>query len=107
MDAAPRFVGDTGPADLDVRTGDSDSDGSSSFADTDTVVWQDNASGLTFDVARDVRFSSGSSRPTSLADCTHTLSGGYDTNVRYVCIRPLGAFAAGGQARFFMRGRIE
>lgn len=107
VDADTLFVVDTWPADLAFRTGDIDSDGSSSFADTDPVVWQDNASGLTFDFARDVRFSSGSSRPTSLADCTHTLSGGYDTNVRYVCIRPLGAFSAGGQARFFMRGRIE
>lgn len=51
-------------------------------------------SGLTFNAASDVRYSSGASAPASFVACTYTPTSAYDTAVKFVCINPKGAMAA-------------
>ncbi len=70
-----------------------------------TVVFANGAiaSGLAFSAATDVKFSNAAATPANFAACTYTPSGGYDANVKHVCIRPSGIMAgatAAGQPSF-------
>jgi hypothetical protein len=61
------------------------------------------ASGLTFNAATDVKFSSAVATPANFAACTYVPNGTYDTNVKHVCIRPSGVMngaTASGQPSF-------
>lgn len=65
---------------------------------------------LTFSAASDLRFSNSATVPASLADCTYTPTGGYDPQVRHVCINPKGTLPSGasqGQFTVQMRARIN
>jgi hypothetical protein len=61
------------------------------------------ASGLTWSLATDVRFSNSATTPATFANCTYTPTAGFDANVKFVCIRPSGTMAgatAAGQPSF-------
>jgi Surface adhesin CshA non-repetitive domain 2 len=61
------------------------------------------ASGLTFNAATDVKFSNAVATPANFAACTYTPTGGFDANVKHVCIRPSGVMTgatAAGQPSF-------
>jgi len=107
VDNGTLFIVDQWPANLRFLNGDLDTGGAVNFADADSVVWQDNGSGLDFDFARDVRFSNGSGEPSALNQCDYTPNDGYDPNVRYICIQPKGELQPAGSATFYMRGKIE
>ncbi len=60
-------------------------------------------SGLSFNLATDVKYSNLAAAPASFAACTYTPSAGFDANVKHVCIRPSGVMAgatAAGQPSF-------
>lgn len=101
------FIVDSWPADLEFHYGDIDAGGSSQFQSSDPVAWEEEASGLEFEFDRDVAFSNQTGQPTSFSQCTYQPTNGYDTNVRYICIKPKGALLPTGRAQFSMRGRIE
>lgn len=65
-------------------------------AETDPVSFTQSAgAGLSFTYATDVRYSNSGSVPADFASCAYTPSAGYDANVRFICVNPKGAFAAG------------
>ena len=80
------FLIDPLPAQLTFFNGDADGNGSG----TTPVIFTNNASGLTFNYATDVRYSNAAIAPTSFAACTYTPTAGYDANVRHICINPKG-----------------
>ncbi|MEP3420995.1 MAG: Ig-like domain-containing protein [Erythrobacter sp.] len=98
---------DQWPADVRFYFGDLDTGGSAEFMETDPVAWRDNGSGLNFSFARDVRFSSSDTKPSSIDQCGYEPQSGYDPNVRFICIMPQGALQPSGSANFYMRGRIQ
>jgi hypothetical protein len=70
------------------------------------------SSGLTFNLATDVRFSNLAATPASFAACTYTPAAGFDVNVKHVCVRPSGVMAGGtgaGQPSFSIvfQGRVN
>lgn len=50
-------------------------------------------SGLSFNAATDIRYSSAALAPASFAACSYTPVAAYDPAVKYVCLRPQGAMA--------------
>jgi uncharacterized repeat protein (TIGR01451 family) len=69
-------------------------------------------SGLTFTAATDVRFAGAGPAPTSFANCTLPAGTGFNSAIRYVCMRPQGIMAGAtvaGQPNFTVnfQGRIE
>lgn len=69
-------------------------------------------SGLTFNAATDVRFAGAGAPPANFAACTLPGGTGFNTAIRYVCLRPQGSMAgatAAGQPSFTIsfQGRIE
>ncbi len=91
VDANTLFVVDTMPNNVAFRTAD--------FIATDGVISPVTValgtSGLTFNPAQDLRFATGASVPTTLAQCQYTPIGAYDPNVRFLCIRPAGSMLPG------------
>ena len=80
------FLIDPLPSQLTFFNGDADGNGPG----TTPVIFTNNASGLTFNYATDVRYSNAAIAPTSFAGCTYTPAAGYDANVRHICINPKG-----------------
>jgi hypothetical protein len=67
-------------------------------------------SGLTFNLATDVKFSNLAATPTSFAACTYVPTAGFDANVKHVCIRPSGTMAGGtgsGQPSFTVTFQVR
>ena len=100
------FIVDALPPEVEFYNGDYDpSDG-----DTAAVLFEETGSGLSFDPALDLGFSSSPTPPAGLDQCTYTPTAGYDGNVRYICLRPTGAFQSGvpqPSASFSFRARIR
>ncbi|MFN3452958.1 MAG: hypothetical protein ACK4ZE_12455, partial [Sphingorhabdus sp.] len=74
------------------------------------VGFSTSAPALTFTPGTDLRFSSSSTPPTSLAQCTYTPAPGYDSQVRYVCLNPKGTLpgdTANGRLYVQLRARIN
>lgn len=74
------------------------------------VGFSTSAPALTFTPGTDLKFSSGSTPPTSLAQCTYTPAPGYDSQVRYVCLNPKGTLpgdTANGRLYLQLRARIN
>ena len=51
------------------------------------------SSGLAFNPASDIGFSTSATLPASFAQCTYTPTAAYDPAVRYLCVNPKGALA--------------
>ena len=81
------FVYDTLPAGVAVNT-------AGSFTFTNGPV----ASGLSFNPATDVRYSSAVAAPANFAACTYTPVTQFDPAIRHVCFRPTGTMAAASAA---------
>ncbi|MFV0645655.1 MAG: hypothetical protein ACK5NN_14380 [Sphingomonadaceae bacterium] len=73
------------------------------------VHFVDSDSGLTFSSASDVGYSKSTTAPTSFAACTDSLTGTYDPDVRFICIRPAGAMNTGSfsASSFEIRYRVQ
>jgi uncharacterized repeat protein (TIGR01451 family) len=90
-DAGTLFLADPIPSQVEFFNGDIDGAGPA----TGAVLFTQNAAGLTFSLATDVRYSNSGTAPASFAACTYTPSAGYDANVRYLCLNPKGQMLAG------------
>ena len=100
------FIVDALPPEVDFYNGDYDP----GDADTAAVLFEETASGLSFDPALDLGFSAGPVAPADFSQCTYAPAGGYDANVRFICLRPTGAFQSGmpsPSASFSFRARIR
>jgi hypothetical protein len=100
------FVVDHLPNPVTFFNGDYDGSGPA----TTPVGFVNTGSGLSFNIATDIRYSNAGAPPTSFAACTYTPTVGYDSNVRYICVNPKGAFTSGvGGSSFelFFRGKIQ
>lgn len=86
-DAGSVFVYDTLPPGVAVNS-------SGSFTFTNGPI----ASGLSFNPATDVRFSSSAAPPASFAACTHVPASQFDPAIRHVCFRLTGTMAAASAA---------
>lgn len=77
--------------------------------ETDPVSFTQSAgAGLSFTYATDVRYSDSGSEPADFASCVYTPSAGYDANVRFICVNPKGALAAGDpDPNFFVSFRTQ
>ena len=94
------------PSEITFYNGDIDDGG----PETDPVAFAQTGAGLSFSYASDVGFSNAASAPTDFSSCSYVPAAGYDPAVRYVCISPSGAMAAGSpapQASFSFRARIK
>lgn len=101
-DEASVFVVDSLPSELTFFNGKpTTGTAASPGLAQDAVTITDNNSGLSFDSARDIAYSSAATAPTSLAECTYTPASGYDPNVRHICINPKGQFNSGTPAPSF------
>lgn len=79
------------PNNLTFYNGDIDDGG----PETDAVIFVDNASGLSFNAATDVRYSNAATPPANFAACSYTPAAGYDAAVTHICINPKGALSEG------------
>lgn len=86
-DSGTVFVVDVLPPELIFFNGDFQSGDS----DTGAVRADPGETGLAFSAATDLRFAGAGSPPADFAACNLSATGGYDENIRYVCIRPQGA----------------
>ncbi len=103
VDADSVFIVDNLPAEVSFYNGDIDDGG----PETGAIAFAPMGSGLTFDAASDVGFSSSATAPATFAACTYAPGLGYDPNVRHVCFNPKGGFAGGGDFEIRFRARIE
>lgn len=85
------FLVDAMPANLSFFNGDMDGAGPA----TGAVKFTDAGSGLSFNVANDVRYSNAGSPPASFAACSYIPAAGYDPAVSYVCLNPKGVMENG------------
>ena len=102
------FLVDTIPAGISFFNGDFNG----ALPGTDSVVFSDSSSGLSWTFASDVKFAGFGPRPTNPGQCTYTPMAGYDANVRYICFNPKGSLAgsSGGSTPGFsvsFRAQIE
>ncbi len=91
IDADSIFIVDEIPPDVTFYNGDIDGPGPLS----DAVIFTAGASGLTFDPASDLGFSTAAAKPANFAACNGAASPGYDAAVRWICFNPKGRFRAG------------
>lgn len=100
------FVVDSLPADVSFYNGDVDDGG----PETTAIGFSQIGSGVVFNYASDVRFSSSVSPPGNFAACTYVPSAGYDPNVRHICLNPKGALLGSSSAvsfTVFFRAQIQ
>lgn len=88
VDTDTVFLVDTLPPQTEIFGGDVDGAGN-------TVIFEANASGLTFDESTDLGFSTATAKPTSMADCGYGPPVGYDPLVKHICFAPKGLLNAG------------
>jgi len=91
LDAGSVFLVDKLPDEVIFYNGDIDDGG----PESDPVAFSDSGSSLTLNYATDIAFSDAMTAPTSMADCDHIPSIGYDPDIRFVCINPTGSFNSG------------
>ena len=94
IDADSIFIVDEIPENVTFYNGDIDGPGPL----TAVVAFTPGASGLTFDPATDLGFSSAVTKPANFAACNAASSPGYDSAVRWICFNPKGRFRAGSLA---------
>jgi len=105
-DTNSMFVVDTLPSSIEFFNGDVDGTGPANGA----VAFAQNAAGLTFSLATDLRFSNLTAAPANFAACTYTPVAGYDPAIRHICFNPKGAMLSGTPSPTFtfqFRARIR
>ncbi|MEP3450579.1 MAG: hypothetical protein ABJN60_04855 [Parasphingorhabdus sp.] len=106
INSGTMFVVDSLPTEISFYNGDVDDGG----PQVDPVGFSQSSGSLTFNYATDVAFSNAVLAPLSFADCTYAPAGGYDTDVRHVCINPKGTMPATDSVQSFtliFRARIN
>jgi uncharacterized repeat protein (TIGR01451 family) len=91
LDPDTVFLVDTLPSETEFYNGDIDDGG----PETSSVAFVANSSGLTFNPATDLGFSTAVAKPTSMASCGYSPVAGYDPAVRHICFNPKGRMSAG------------
>lgn len=81
------FLVDTLPEDFEFYNGDFDGTGQATLA----VLYNQSNAGLSFDYQSDYAFSNAKSKPSAHKECDYKPLKGYDSNIRYVCLRPQGS----------------
>ncbi len=109
VDNNTMLIVDEIPADIVFYNGDIDGPAG---PQTGATIWSNTNSGLTFNPATDLKFSNNAARPTDFAtDCTYTPTSGYDSNVKYICMRPQGVMNGNGAGvskfELSFRARVE
>ena len=94
IDADSIFIVDGIPDNVTFYNGDIDGPGPL----TDAVVFDAGASGLTFNSATDLGFSTSAVKPADFSACNAAPAAGYDPAVRWICFNPKGKFRAGSLA---------
>ena len=86
------FLVDNFPSDIVFYNGDIDGAG----PETDPVIMETTGTpGITFDYNNDVRFSDSTTAPANIGQCSYSAAANsYDPNVRFICFKPQGSFAA-------------
>lgn len=87
-DADSVNIVDIFPLDLEFFNGDADGNGPG----TNAINFTSSSPGLSFNPATDAAFSNSTTRPSSFANCNYTPINGYDPDVRFICLRPVGQF---------------
>lgn len=85
------FLVDSLPTETLFYNGDIDDGGPA----TSPFIFMANDSGLSFNPATDVSYSSGAAKPTDVSQCTYSPISGYDPNVRHICFSPSGLMNSG------------
>lgn len=106
VDTDTIFLVDALPGEVEFYNGDFNDGG----AGTDSIEFTQSGSGLTFNQASDLGFSTGAVPPSSFAACNYSPVAVYDPAITYVCFNPSGAMAAGSPDPSFtvrFRARIK
>lgn len=111
-DSNSLFIVDNLPGDVEFWNGDIDDGGSETFPDVAPVGFEQvTGSGVTFNPATHLRYSTSSLAPSDFDDCvTIPLDSSYRSDIRYICINPSGALDHGStspQIDFVFRVRIK
>jgi hypothetical protein len=91
------FALDSLPPEVEVYVGDFDGGGPA----TGTILFTtQNGAALTYTAGTDLKFSNAATAPASFASCTYApgVANAYDPAIRYICVNPKGALAAGSPA---------
>ena len=76
--------------------------------ETDPVSFQGAGSGLTFDYTTSVGFSDSAGPPANFGDCSYVPAvTGYDPNINFICINPIGSMSGNSTWSISFRARIE
>ena len=101
---------DAMPPEIEFWNGDLEAGGPDNRPGSDPVyLAQASGTNMDFDYARDVRFSTQTTPPSSFADCqTLAIDGQYRSDIRYICFNPKG-YLGGGNENFSVsfRARVE
>ena len=86
------FLVDSLPGEITFYNGDMDDAGPA----TGSILFsQSSGAGLTFTELTDVKYSDLPAKPTAISDCNYAPTGGYDANVRHICLNPKGSLTSG------------
>jgi uncharacterized repeat protein (TIGR01451 family) len=105
-DADTVFAYDALPNTLTFFNGDIDGPGPL----TGPVAFTQTGSGLTFNLATDLRYSNLSVAPANFAACSYSPAAGYDPAIRFICFNPKGSLSSGAPPPQFnvqFRARIN
>lgn len=90
-DSSSIFLVDSLPNEITFYNGDIDDAG----PETDPVIFLDNSSGLSFNYTTDIKYATGTIKPSNMSGCNYNPTAGYDANVTFICIQPTGVMVAG------------
>lgn len=112
LDGGSLMIVDHLPADVELWNGDIDAGGSNTYVDVAPVGFEEVAgSGVSFDPATDLRFSTDAIQPSSFSDCSAVaMDNDFRPDIRFVCIRPTGTLGSGSpnpELSFVLRARIK
>jgi hypothetical protein len=101
------FLVDTLPDEVSLYSGDIDDGG----PEGGMVIFDPQSSGLTFNEATDLGFSTAIAKPTSMAECGDSPVSIYDSAIRHICFAPQGQMLGGAiqpnaEVTFTFRGPI-
>lgn len=112
LDGDSLLIVDSLPSDVEFWNGDIDDGGTNDYADIAPIGFQEiTGTGVSFDPLTDLRFSTGTTEPTSFDDCTSiSMDSNFRSDIRYICLRPTGTLGFGSptpEISFVLRARIK
>lgn len=112
IDSGSIFLVDTLPIEVEFWNGDIDAGGPDNFLTLSSVGFEQSAgSGIIFNPATDLAFSSSATQPSNFSECTFSaLDGQFRPDFLHVCLKPQGALTSGSpppEIAFSFRTRIK